>query len=128
MASPSTFARKSPVYLGEGAHNVMKAASAYVPNGIAFTDPHFIAHRKPVEIGPFRVTPFLVDHSAFDAYPLLLEADGKRVFYSGDFAPMGVKERCPKNPTRRRIPAHAYPRYANAAVVTISGVGQGVRE
>ncbi len=80
-----------PVYIGEGAHSVMKAASAYVPNGSAFTDPHFITDRKPVEIGPFRVTPYLVDHSAFDAYSLLVEADGKRVFYSGDFRAHGRK-------------------------------------
>ena len=76
---------KVPVHIGESAHNIMKAASHYVPNGVAFTDPNFIADRRPIEIGPFRVTPCLVDHSAFDAYHLLVEADGKRVFYSGDF-------------------------------------------
>ena len=80
-----------PVYIGEAAHSVMKAASAYVPNGSSFTAPHFIAARKPVEIGPFRITPYLVDHSAFDAYSLLVEADGKRVFYSGDFRAHGRK-------------------------------------
>ena len=52
-----------------------------------------IAHRTPVEIGPFRVTPYLVDHSAFDAYALLVEADGKRVFYSGDFRGHGRKRK-----------------------------------
>ncbi|MCY4441285.1 MAG: MBL fold metallo-hydrolase [Deltaproteobacteria bacterium] len=82
-----------PVYIGEGAHGVMKATSPYVPNGSAFAAPHFIADRKPVEIGPFRVTPFLVDHSAFDAYSLLVEANGKRVFYSGDFRAHGRKSR-----------------------------------
>ena len=82
-----------PVYIGESAHNVMKAASAYVPNGSSFAAPHFIASRKPVEIGPFRVTPYLVDHSAFDAYSLLVEADGKRVFYSGDFRGHGRKKK-----------------------------------
>ena len=41
-----------PVYIGQDAHNVMKAASAYVPNGHAFDNPRFIAHRKPLEIGP----------------------------------------------------------------------------
>ncbi len=82
-----------PVYIGEAAHNVMKAASAYVPNGRSFAAPHFIAHRTPVEIGPFRVTPYLVDHSAFDAYSLLVEADGKRVFYSGDFRGHGRKRK-----------------------------------
>ena len=80
-----------PVHIGESAHNIMKAASSYVPNGVAFTDPNFIADRRPIEIGPFRVTPYLVDHSAFDAYHLLVEADGKRVFYSGDFRAHGRK-------------------------------------
>ena len=80
-----------PVYIGEAAHNVMKAASAYVPNGMAFDNPRFIAHRKPLGIGPFRITPYLVDHSAFDAYSLLVEAEGKQVFYSGDFRAHGRK-------------------------------------
>ncbi len=80
-----------PVYIGQGAHAVMNAASSYVPNGTAFTDPNFIADRTPIEIGPFRVTPYLADHSAFDAYHLLVEADGKRVFYSGDFRAHGRK-------------------------------------
>ena len=32
-----------------------------------------------------------MDHSAFDAYALLVEADGKRVYYSGDFRGHGRK-------------------------------------
>ena len=80
-----------PVYIGEDAHRILTAASAYVPNGQAFADPRFIKHETPLEIGPFRVTPYLVDHSAFDAYALLVEADGKRVYYSGDFRAHGRK-------------------------------------
>ena len=80
-----------PVYIGEGAHNIMKAASPYVPDGQAFENPRFIADRKALEIGPFRITPYLVDHSAFDAYSLLVEAEGRRVFYSGDFRAHGRK-------------------------------------
>ena len=82
-----------PVYIGEDAHNILAAASHYVPAGRAFATPRFIEDRKPLEIGPFRVTPYLVDHSAFDAYALLVEADGKRVFYSGDFRGHGRKRR-----------------------------------
>ena len=82
-----------PVYIGEAAHRILKAASAYVPNGHAFEGPRFIADRVRVQIGPFQITPYLVDHSAFDAYSLLLEADGKRVFYSGDFRAHGRKSR-----------------------------------
>ena len=80
-----------PIHIGRHAHDILKAASRWVPNGHAFADPRFIENRKPVEIGPFRVTPYLVDHSAFDAYALLVEADGKRVFYSGDFRAHGRK-------------------------------------
>jgi ribonuclease J len=46
---------------------------------------------KPFEIGAFRITPILTDHSAFDAYMLLIEADGKRLLYSGDFRRHGRK-------------------------------------
>ena len=80
-----------PVYIGEAAHNILKAASPYVWNGHTFSNPCFIADRTPVEIGPFRITPYLVDHSAFDAYALLVEADGKRAYYSGDFRTHGRK-------------------------------------
>ena len=80
-----------PIWIGKTAHNIMKAASAYVPDGLAFENPRFISDRKPLEIGPFRITPYLVDHSAFDAYAFLIQAGGKRVFYSGDFRAHGRK-------------------------------------
>ena len=80
-----------PVYIGEGAHNILKAASAYVPGAHYFENPHFMSHRATIGIGPFRVTPYLVDHSAFDSYALLVEAGGKRVYYSGDFRGHGRK-------------------------------------
>lgn len=48
---------------------------------------------KPFVIGPFTVTAYLVDHSAFDACAFLVEAGGVRVFYSGDFRGHGRKSR-----------------------------------
>lgn len=42
-------------------------------------------------VGPFRVTPMLTDHSAFDAHMLLIEAHGRSVLYSGDFRRHGRK-------------------------------------
>jgi ribonuclease J len=38
-----------------------------------------------------RRTPYLVDHSAFDSYALLVEGAGRRLFYSGDFRAHGRK-------------------------------------
>ena len=65
-----------PIYIGESAHRIMQAASAYVPNGHAFTDPHFLANDAPVHIGPFRITPYLacVDQSPDDHPRELLPA------------------------------------------------------
>ena len=80
-----------PVYIGRDAHAILTAASAYVPNSHAFQNPRFLSHKSPLELGPFRVTPYLVDHSAFDAYGLLIEADGRRIYYSGDFRAHGRK-------------------------------------
>jgi ribonuclease J len=45
----------------------------------------------PFAIGPFTVTPYFTDHSAFDAYMLLVEGAGKRILYTGDFRRHGRK-------------------------------------
>ena len=45
----------------------------------------------PFSLGPFIVTPILTDHSAFDAYMLLVEVEGVRVLYTGDFRRHGRK-------------------------------------
>lgn len=52
-----------------------------------------LRHQEPVRVGPFTLTPYLMDHSAYDSYAFLVEADGKRVFYSGDFRGHGRKSR-----------------------------------
>ena len=49
------------------------------------------ASGSPFGIGPFTITPFLTDHSAFDAYMLLIDVAGKRLLYSGDFRLHGRK-------------------------------------
>jgi ribonuclease J len=46
---------------------------------------------RPFAIGPFTVTPMLIDHSAFDAYMLLIEGAGKKLLYTGDFRRHGRK-------------------------------------
>lgn len=40
----------------------------------------------------FQVTPFLTDHSTPEAFAFLIDADGKRIFYSGDFRATGRKK------------------------------------
>ena len=47
--------------------------------------------RQPFVLGPFTITPFLNDHSAFDTYSLLVESEGRRLFYSADLQAHGRK-------------------------------------
>lgn len=42
-------------------------------------------------IGDIYVTPIMVDHSAFDAYMFLIEAEGKKVLHTGDYRGHGIK-------------------------------------
>ncbi len=48
-------------------------------------------HEQPFELGPFRITSFLMDHSAFGSSSLLIEVEGKRILYSGDLRGHGRK-------------------------------------
>ena len=80
-----------PVAMGSAARRIVEAAAPFTGQALPNLDGPVLRDRETVEIGPFRITPHLVDHSAFDAYALLIESDGKRVFYSGDFRAHGRK-------------------------------------
>jgi ribonuclease J len=81
-----------PVAVGRDTCAVARAASLFSPMMPALPDPGWtLRDAVPLGIGPFRVTPFLVDHSAFDAYALLVEAAGRRLLYTGDLRAQGRK-------------------------------------
>jgi ribonuclease J len=82
-----------PVFIGREADLILRAAMAFGPFGAAFPNAINYSHRNAFQIGPFRITPYLNDHSAFDAYSFLVEADGKSLFYSGDIRSHGWKSR-----------------------------------
>lgn len=44
-----------------------------------------------IMVGDITVTPLMIDHSAFDAYMFIIEADGKRILHTGDFRLHGVR-------------------------------------
>lgn len=79
-----------PVICGSAAEAIVREA-AFWTRGISFEASGHFHDRTRFELGPFAITPFLADHSAFDAYSLLVEADGKRLFYTGDIRAHGRK-------------------------------------
>lgn len=46
---------------------------------------------ETIRIGEIAVTPLFIDHSAFDAYMFIVEADGKRILHTGDFRGHGFR-------------------------------------
>ena len=85
--------RDLPLFMGAATERILGAAAPFVPNSTAITAAGHLLDRQRRSIGPFTITPYLVDHSAFDAYALLIEAGGKRLFYSGDLRAHGRKGR-----------------------------------
>lgn len=79
--------------MGEATERILAAASVFTPSGGSFEHVIHLADRKPIILGPFTITPFLMDHSAYDSYALLIEGDGKKVFYTGDLRAHGRKSK-----------------------------------
>lgn len=79
-----------PIYSGRHAADLMRL-TANMFGSFPDRDHRHWEDGQPLEIGPFRVTPLLTDHSAFDAYMLMIEVDGKTLLYSGDFRIHGRK-------------------------------------
>lgn len=81
-----------PVYIGEIGCKMIAAARIFTgKEPLKNNFKHFKAWQE-FEISPFRITPYLMDHSSVDSFGFLIEANGKRVFYSGDFRAHGSKE------------------------------------
>ncbi len=88
----ASFARPElPVLIGDAARRILRVATQFTPSGLApnvFTP---LRDRELLSVGPFRITPYLVDHSAYDAYAILVDCNDRRLLYSGDFRGHGRK-------------------------------------
>ena len=82
-----------PVYLSRGSQAMIEISRVFYPekSKIFFNNLHTFEHWKPFDIGSFKVTSYLIDHSGFDASSFLIEADSKKIFYTGDFRGHGYK-------------------------------------
>ena len=93
-----------PVYVGELGKHLIDAMRILLGKAPYTNQFRYFKNRQHLSVGDFTVTPFLVDHSATDAYGFLIEAEGKKVFYSGDFRAHGRKavlfDTIVKNPPR----------------------------
>lgn len=80
-----------PVHVSIGTRDLFDVSRIFLPRPVVFENVNILPKKKPVTFGPFSVTAYPVDHSAPDSMALLIEAEGKRVFYSGDLRSHGRK-------------------------------------
>lgn len=76
--------RRVPVHMGARAAAMCRETRFFVPVALDIGRTRDLADGRPVRLDPFTVTPFTVDHGIDDAFALLVEADGRRLLYSGD--------------------------------------------
>ena len=81
-----------PIYASCGTSKMMLAGSLFAGQARLSRDRfREIKSESPIEIGSFLVTAYSVDHSIYAGMAYLIEADGKRLFYSGDLRLHGRK-------------------------------------
>jgi len=78
-------------YLGEATHKIIEISNLFMPQKVNIVNATYFEKEKTFPIGDISITPYWADHSAFDAYSFLVEANGKSIFYSGDFRNHGRK-------------------------------------
>lgn len=86
-----------PIYMGKVAKQIYSAVQGVLKTKLNKGNPEKVNTFKEFTIGKplyfkdIKVTPYTIDHSAFDAYMLLIEAEGKRILHTGDFRMHGAK-------------------------------------
>jgi ribonuclease J len=81
----------TPIHMGEIGCKMVAAARAFTGREPLKNNFRHYKAWQWFNIPPFRIKPYLMDHSSVDAFGFLLEAEGKRIFYSGDFRAHGSK-------------------------------------
>ncbi|MBF0504841.1 MAG: MBL fold metallo-hydrolase [Candidatus Omnitrophica bacterium] len=79
------------IFISEGAREMIGVSDIFTPHRTGALNARIVGCGKKFKVAEFEITAFLVDHSAFDALAFLIEANGTRVFYSGDFRGHGRK-------------------------------------
>ena len=95
-----------PIYVGKTAleiFNCLESRLSHIPDPNKSEKHKRIVERiktistfkqlQKVKVGEIVVTPLLIDHSAFDAYMFIIEADNHRILHTGDFRGHGFRSK-----------------------------------
>ncbi|MEI6817164.1 MAG: MBL fold metallo-hydrolase [Bacteroidota bacterium] len=80
-----------PLFIGKISADVHNIICDFTSKGNKIKAHKYIEHEKPFKIKDIVITPFLVDHSAYDSYAFMIESNGQKILYTGDFRKHGAK-------------------------------------
>lgn len=83
-----------PVYLSKGTRKIIDISALFLQSGQFLSKTYEFDMYKPFKIGDFRIIPFLMDHSAYDAAAFEISDKEKTIIYTGDFRGHGRKANC----------------------------------
>lgn len=93
-----------PIHISEGTKELIEISNIFIDTKAEMAGMKPFKMWEAFQINEFKIMPYLVDHSAFDAVAFLIEDDDKKLFYTGDFRSHGRKgilfERLVSNPIR----------------------------
>ena len=84
---------KIPVYMSKGCKKLIETSVFFNQTSCKLNNTFTILPQEQFNIGDFNITPYQMDHSGFDALGYLIECEGKKIFYTGDFRGHGRKNR-----------------------------------
>ena len=81
-----------PVYMSDLSKKIFETVFCFSKNkGKIHRKTIDLEEGKTITIKDMKITPYIVDHSAYNSFMLLIEADGKRILHTGDFRNHGYK-------------------------------------
>jgi len=80
-----------PLYMSVGTKSLVEVSNLFLDTDVKLDPARTFEMWQPFRVGEFTIVPYLMDHSAPDAVAFLIEADGQRIFYTGDFRGHGRK-------------------------------------
>ena len=82
-----------PLYMGELSKEIALIGSEYQDKDLylRLLCANTFRGGEAFTIGNIRIRPLVIDHSAADSYMFVIEAEGKRVLYTGDFRMHGLR-------------------------------------
>jgi ribonuclease J len=80
-----------PVWLGFSTQLLIELTNSFTGKDWKVQNAHHFKNGKEFMLGDIKITPYEMDHAAFDSYAFLIESEEKSLFYSGDFRLHGRK-------------------------------------